>query len=59
LFLLGGFPWWLLANGKDSIIPRSSEINYMNAIRTWLQTILPKLVSYLYKNGGPIITVQV
>ena len=55
----GGLPWWLLSNGIDSIIPRSSETNYMTAVNKWLQTLLPKLVPYLYQNGGPIITVQV
>lgn len=55
----GGLPWWLLANGTDNIVPRSSESNYMNAVRRYYGVLLPKLVPYLYKNGGPIITVQV
>lgn len=55
----GGLPWWLLANGTDTIILRSSEPTYMNAVRRWYSVLLPKLVPYLYKNGGPIITVQV
>ena len=55
----GGLPWWLLSNGTDSIILRSSENNYMNAVRRWYSVLFPKLAPYLYKNGGPIITVQV
>ena len=31
----------------------------MGAVRRWFDVLLPKLVPYLYKNGGPIITVQV
>ena len=31
----------------------------MNAVRNWYKTFLPLVVPYLYKNGGPIITVQV
>lgn len=31
----------------------------MEAVRRWYGVLLPKLVPYLYKNGGPIITVQV
>ena len=55
----GGLPWWLLSNGTGSILPRSSEQNYMNAVNRWMQALLPKVVPYLYENGGPIITVQV
>lgn len=31
----------------------------MNAVRRWLNVILPKLKSHLYKNGGPILAVQI
>lgn len=55
----GGFPWWLLANGTDSIVLRSSDPAYMNAVVRWFNVLLPKLVPYLYINGGSIITVQV
>ncbi|RNA22068.1 Beta-galactosidase [Brachionus plicatilis] len=55
----GGLPWWLLVNGTESIVPRSSETNYMNAVRRYFGVLLPQLAPYLYKNGGPIITVQV
>ncbi len=55
----GGLPWWLLANGTDSIVPRTSEINFMNAVITWFGYLLPKFKPYLYENGGPIISIQV
>ena len=55
----GGLPWWLLSNGVDWFEPRTNEVNYMNAVKRWFDVFLPKVVPYLYKNGGPIITVQV
>lgn len=55
----GGLPWWLLANGTDNVKPRTNEQNYMNAVRRWFDQLLPRISPYLYKNGGPIITVQV
>lgn len=55
----GGLPWWLLSDGVDVIIPRSSETLYMNAVTRWLKEFLPRVVPYLYRNEGPIITVQV
>jgi beta-galactosidase len=56
----GGLPWWLLANGTENIMPRTSEENYMIHVRRWLKVLLPKFKPYLYKNGGPgILTVQI
>ena len=62
----GGLPWWLLGNNITSgfniskqLLVRSSDERYMSAVRRWFDVLLPKLVPYLYKNGGPIITVQV
>ena len=55
----GALPWFLLANGTDTIRPRSSEANYIYAVNRWFNYLLPKLLPYLYKNGGPIITIQI
>lgn len=55
----GGLPWWLLSGDISQIRPRSSELTYMKAVHRWFQELLPRLVPYLYENGGPIITVQV
>ncbi len=41
----GGLPWWLLANGTDSIVPRTSEINFMNAVITWFGFVCLKVLS--------------
>ncbi|KAL1438027.1 hypothetical protein MTO96_048482 [Rhipicephalus appendiculatus] len=54
----GGFPYWLLrVNPKMKY--RTSDKTYMDAVNRWFDHLLPMMVPYLYKNGGPIITVQV
>ena len=55
----GALPWWLMANGTQTVVPRTSEETYMNAVRRYLSVLLPRLTPYLYKNGGPVLTVQV
>jgi beta-galactosidase len=55
----GGLPWWLLAKGTSNVLPRTNETNYMNAVNDWFNVFLPKITPYLYRNGGPIITVQI
>ena len=55
----GGLPWWLL-NGKSTVtISRTKDTGYFNAVTRWFDILLPALVPYLYKNGGPIIMIQV
>ncbi|KAM4842470.1 beta-galactosidase [Thomomys bottae] len=54
---MGGFPVWLLQ--KPSIILRSSDPDYLEAVDKWLGVLLPKMRPLLYQNGGPIIAVQV
>ncbi|XP_039109658.1 beta-galactosidase [Hyaena hyaena] len=54
---MGGLPAWLL--GKESIILRSSDPDYLEAVDKWLGVLLPRMKPLLYQNGGPIITVQV
>ncbi|XP_074048902.1 beta-galactosidase isoform X2 [Macrotis lagotis] len=54
---MGGLPAWLLE--KQSIVLRSSDLDYLKAVHSWLGVLLPKVKPYLYQNGGPIITVQV
>ncbi|KAK8782261.1 hypothetical protein V5799_016406 [Amblyomma americanum] len=54
----GGLPYWLLRiNPKMKY--RSSDKTYLAAVDHWLDLLLPAVAPYLYKNGGPIITVQV
>ncbi|CAH2283497.1 beta-galactosidase isoform X2 [Pelobates cultripes] len=54
---MGGLPAWLLA--KKSIVLRSSDPDYLQAVDSWMGVFLPKIKPLLYQNGGPIITVQV
>ncbi|XP_040209272.1 beta-galactosidase [Rana temporaria] len=54
---MGGLPPWLLA--KKSIVLRSSDPDYLQAVDNWMSVFLPKMKPLLYQNGGPIITVQV
>ncbi|XP_068094413.1 beta-galactosidase [Hyperolius riggenbachi] len=54
---MGGLPAWLLA--KKSIVLRSSDPDYLQAVDTWMNVFLPKMKPLLYQNGGPIITIQV
>ncbi|PIO37014.1 hypothetical protein AB205_0046250 [Aquarana catesbeiana] len=54
---MGGLPPWLLA--KKSIVLRSSDPDYLQAVDNWMSVFLPKIKPLLYQNGGPIITVQV
>lgn len=55
----GGLPPWLLAEDLQALKPRTHEGIYMNAVRRYLQELMPRLNDYLYKNGGPIVIVQV
>ncbi|KAG8521611.1 Beta-galactosidase, partial [Galemys pyrenaicus] len=54
---MGGLPAWLLE--KETIVLRSSDPYYLEAVDKWLGVLLPKMRPLLYQNGGPIITVQV
>ncbi|MEE6523503.1 hypothetical protein FKM82_022433 [Ascaphus truei] len=54
---MGGLPAWLLE--KESIVLRSSDSDYLQAVDKWMGVFLPKMKPLLYQNGGPIITVQV
>nr|AYV89163.1 beta-galactosidase-like isoform X1 [Tetranychus evansi] len=53
---LGGLPWWLL---KYNVKLRSNDAIYMKYVEKWFDVLLPKIKPYLYKNGGPIITIQI
>lgn len=54
----GGLPYWLLRI-NPRMKYRSSDETYIDAVDRWFDLLLPKVARYLYKNGGPIITVQV
>ncbi|NWI18018.1 BGAL galactosidase, partial [Crypturellus soui] len=54
---MGGLPAWLLE--KESIVLRSSDLDYLSAVAKWMSVLLPKMQRHLYQKGGPIIMVQV
>ncbi|KAL6618872.1 hypothetical protein ACP70R_034011 [Stipagrostis hirtigluma subsp. patula] len=55
---LGGFPPWLLTI-EPALKLRSSDSTYLSLVERWWGVLLPKVASLLYKNGGPIIMVQI
>ncbi|KAL1438018.1 hypothetical protein MTO96_048473 [Rhipicephalus appendiculatus] len=53
-----GFPYWLLRK-HPNMQYRTMEKEYLEEVTKWFDKLLPMLVPHLYKNGGPIIMVQV
>ncbi|XP_022174724.1 beta-galactosidase-like isoform X2 [Myzus persicae] len=54
----GGFPFWLLnVVPKNSL--RTNDPIYKHQIAKWFDVLMPKIVPFLYGNGGNIIMVQV
>uniref|UniRef100_A0AC34RDJ0 Glycoside hydrolase 35 catalytic domain-containing protein n=1 Tax=Panagrolaimus sp. JU765 TaxID=591449 RepID=A0AC34RDJ0_9BILA len=53
----GGIPYWLLK--KDGIQLRRYNDPYISAVKSFFTTLLPKITPLLYKNGGPILMLQV
>ena len=54
----GGFPWWLLKK-KDIKLRTSKDDFFMKAVQEWYAVLLPKLMPFVYSNGGPVIMLQV
>ncbi|KAH6940537.1 hypothetical protein HPB50_000558 [Hyalomma asiaticum] len=54
----GGLPYWLLRLNPNMKY-RSSDPSYISRVDKFFGLLLPMIEPYLYKNGGPIITVQV
>lgn len=54
----GGLPYWLLRE-HPHMKYRSSHPAYLNAVDRFFNYLLNMMKPYLYKNGGPIISVQV
>ena len=53
---LGGLPYWLLR--RPDVRLRSSDPQYMAAVTSWYDQLLPRIRPLLYANGGPVIMVQ-
>ncbi|KAL2080833.1 hypothetical protein ACEWY4_022686 [Coilia grayii] len=54
---MGGLPAWLLE--KPNIHLRTADADYLQAVSSWLATLLPRMSRWLYSRGGNIISVQV
>jgi len=53
----GGFPWWLAK--EQTMEMRTSDSKYMIYVNRWFNFLLPRIKPNLYKNGGPVIALQV
>ena len=54
---LGGLPAWLLRD-RDMVL-RSSDTQYLTAVREYYNHLIPVFLPYLSTNGGPIIAVSI
>uniref|UniRef100_A0A3P8RFW1 Beta-galactosidase n=1 Tax=Astatotilapia calliptera TaxID=8154 RepID=A0A3P8RFW1_ASTCA len=54
---LGGLPSWLLQDSSMRL--RTTHPGFIQAVNTFFDKLIPKLVPLQFKKGGPIIAVQV
>lgn len=54
----GGLPFWIKKMNLNTKV-RTSDRNFMNHVEDWFNYLMPKLRSHLYKNGGPVILIQI
>ena len=52
----GGFPDWVL---KQNYEPRTNDQRYLARVQQWYKAIYQKVDGLLYKDGGPIIGIQI
>ena len=52
----GGLPDWLIAN--KHLVPRSNDPLYLEYARRWYQAVYEQVKGLLYKDGGPIMALQ-
>ncbi|CAB1316594.1 unnamed protein product [Coregonus sp. 'balchen'] len=53
---LGGLPSWLLRDGSMRL--RTTHPGFAEAVNTFFDKLIPKMVPLQFKKGGPIIAVQ-
>ncbi|XP_077548737.1 beta-galactosidase-like [Haemaphysalis longicornis] len=53
----GGLPYWLRRLDPDMRV-RTSDKQFMEAVKDWFDNLLLIMQPYLYENGGPIVMVQ-
>ena len=54
---LGGLPWWLLRSPDIQL--RTSDPAFLGPVTAWFTELFSVLRPLLFKNGGPIIMIQV
>lgn len=52
----GGLPNWIVDN--KNFTPRSNDPLYLEYVRRWYQSLYAQVGDLLYKNGGPIMAIQ-
>ena len=55
----GGFPWWLLVKGEESVKVRTCDPAYLEPAKRWLKRVGGELAPLQVTRGGPILMVQV
>uniref|UniRef100_A0A182VZ59 Beta-galactosidase n=1 Tax=Anopheles minimus TaxID=112268 RepID=A0A182VZ59_9DIPT len=55
---MGGFPHWLLTK-YPTIKLRTYDADYLREVNIWYNQLMPRIVPYLYGNGGPVIMVSI
>jgi beta-galactosidase len=58
IYAQGGLPYWLLRE-NPSIGLRKNDPTFLAYVNRWFSKLLPMMVPLLYKNGGPIIMIQI
>ncbi len=55
----GGFPDWLQKKEADGIALRSNDENYLTYVRRFWEQVYDQVEGLFYKDGGPIIGIQI
>lgn len=55
----GGFPDWLMQKGEEGMKLRTNDEHYLREVRSYWEQVFNEVNGYLYKEGGPIIGVQI
>ncbi|CAN8004542.1 unnamed protein product [Ixodes hexagonus] len=53
----GGLPSWLYSKSSPAKV-RTTDKTFMSAMERWLGQLLPTIRAMFYKNGGPVIALQ-
>ncbi|CAN8004543.1 unnamed protein product, partial [Ixodes hexagonus] len=53
----GGLPSWLYSKSSPAKV-RTTDNTFMSAMERWLGQLLPTMKAMFYKNGGPVIALQ-